>query len=85
MKKLIRFEETTVELTASYKTREGKVNKITLSLDKNFVESKRDSLKSDFTRFIVHNIMEKYEAEPTCDADLLVIFTGDPERPLYER
>jgi len=72
-------------LTATYRTNESEVNEISLVLNKKFVNDKRDSIKTDFTNFIIENIMEKYENENVCDADLLVVYPEDPIHPIHAK
>jgi len=73
------------QLTASYKTSEGEVIEMALILNKKFVDDKRDSIKIDFTRFIINSIMEKSEDENGRDADLLVIYPEDPIHPIHTK
>lgn len=71
------------QLTATYKTSELEERQLTLILDKKFTEDKRDSIKTDFTKFIINNIMEKYEDESGCNGDLLVVYPEDVQRPIH--
>jgi len=77
------FDPNKIHLTATYKTNEEEVNIISLILNKKFVGDKRDSIKTDFTKFIIENIMEKYENDDVCDADLLVVYPEDPTHPIH--
>ena len=77
------YNTNNTSLTATYKTSELKEKKFTLLLSKKFADDKRDSIKIDFTRFIIEKIMEKYEDEPGCDGDLLVVFPEDAQHPIH--
>jgi len=85
LKDLIFNDSNETHLTAVYKTNESEVNKISLILNKKFVDDKRDSIKTDFTNFIINYIMEKYEHENVCDADLLVVYPEDPIHPIHAK
>ena len=79
------FNPNETRLTATYKTNDEEVNEISLILNKKFVDDKQDSIKTDFTNFIIENIMEKYENENVCDADLLDVYPEDPIHPIHAK
>jgi len=85
MSTILIYSPHTTNLTATYKTNELEVNEISLILNKKFTDDKRDSIKTDFTKFIIENIMEKYEDENVCDADLLVVYPEDPIHPIHSK
>jgi len=80
----LHFNPNDTHLTATYKTSEKEVHKITLILDEKFANDKRDSIKIDFARFITADIMDKYE-DDMCDSDLLVVYPEDPIHPIHAK